>query len=276
MRFRVGEHRRWMLIGAAAVGVAVFALIDRPGSDPDPRGATAGVAARPAASPRGKRTADPLVHRRVYLGRSVGGRPLYAVELGDPDNPRRTLAVGVIHGNEGAGRTVTRRLASGKPPKEALLWLVNDLNPDGLAAGTRQNAHGVDLNRNFPFRWRRLGSRGDLHYSGPRPLSEPESRVARKLILRVRPRTTIWFHQALDLVDRSGGRVAVERRFARLVGLPLERLTRYPGSAVGWQNHRLPNSTAFVVELPPGAMSAGAASRYAGAVLALASPSQGA
>jgi hypothetical protein len=30
----------------------------------------------------------------------------------------------------------------------------------------------------------------------------------------------------------------------------LRRLTRYPGSAAGWQNHRLTGSTAFVVELP--------------------------
>jgi protein MpaA len=52
------------------------------------------------------------------------------------------------------------------------------------------------------------------------------------------------------LVDESGGDVRVERRYARLAGLPLRRLARYPGSAAGWQNHRLPGGTAFVVELP--------------------------
>jgi murein peptide amidase A len=214
---------------------------------------------------------DPLVRRRVYLGRSVQGRRIYAVELGDPDNERRMLAVGVIHGNETGGLAVTRDLASGRPPEEALLWIVNELNPDGVAAGTRQNADRVDLNRNFPWRWRPLGAPGDLTYSGPRPLSEPEARIARSLILRVRPQVTIWFHQPLGLVDESGGSIAVERRFAGLAGLPLRRLTRYPGSAAGWQNHRLRSSTAFVVELPPGIPSAKRASGYAGAVLRLAS-----
>jgi protein MpaA len=211
------------------------------------------------------------VRRRVLLGHSVGGRSIYAVELGDPDNERRTMVVGVIHGNEPAGIPIARDLASNPPPKEALLWIVKDLNPDAVAAGTRQNARGVDLNRNFPWRWRPLGPRGALEYSGPRPLSEPESRLAHSLILRVRPQITIWFHQPLGLVDESGGNVTIERRFSRLSGLPLHRLTRYPGSAAGWQNHRLPRTTAFVVELPSGRLSPHGASRYAGAALALAS-----
>jgi protein MpaA len=87
----------------------------------------------------------------------------------------------------------------------------------------------------------------------------------------VRPQVTIWFHQPLGLVDESGGRVAIERRFATLAGLPLRRLTRYPGSAAGWQNHRLPRSTAFVVEQPPGSPSSARATRYARAVWRLAS-----
>jgi protein MpaA len=131
------------------------------------------------------------------------------------------------------------------------------------------NGRGVDLNRNFPWRWRRLFRRGDPQYGGPRALSEPESRAAARLIERVRPRVSIWFHQPLALVDRSGGSAGVERRFSRLAGLPLRRLTRYPGSAVGWEDHMLRDSTAFVVELPPGRLSGRAAARLARSVAAL-------
>ena len=147
---------------------------------------------------------------------------------------------------------------------------MDELNPDGVAAGTRQNARGVDLNRNFPWRWRAAGRRGDLQYSGPRVLSEPESRVASRLILGLRPRVTIWFHQPLRIVDESGGSVAVERRFARAVGLPLRRLPRYHGSASSWQNTRLPGTTAFVVELPPGPPTPAQAARYRDGVLTIA------
>ncbi len=150
------------------------------------------------------------------------------------------------------------------------VWVVPDLNPDGVARNTRQNADGVDLNRNFPWRWQPAGHKGDLQYSGPSELSEPESRFALALIARVHPAVTIWFHQPLAVVDESGGSLSVERRFARRVGLPLRRLQRYRGSATTWQNHRFPGTTAFVVELPPGALDEAMIERYAHAVEAAA------
>ena len=174
--------------------------------------------------------------------------------------------VGCIHGNEPAGIAITRLLESSSP-RGADLWVVPVLNPDGFAVGTRGNARGVDLNRNFPWRWRPLGG---IYYSGSRPLSEPESRIAHRLIERLRPTISIWFHQHLGVVDESGGSVSVERRFASLVELPLARLARYPGSVTGWQNHSFPGTTAFVVELPPGLLASSVAARYARAVLRLA------
>ncbi len=202
--------------------------------------------------------------RHVLLGRSVEGRAIEAVELGDPRSRRKVLVVGCIHGNECAGVAVARRLEQLPPPVGVDLWVIENLNPDGYAAGTRQNAHGVDLNRNFPWRWRPLGG---IYDSGPRPLSEPESRIAYRLILRLRPAVSIWFHQHMRLVDESGSDVAIERRFASLVGLPLERLPREPGSVTTWENHRFAGTTAFVVELPAGRLSSGAAARAARAIV---------
>jgi hypothetical protein len=109
-----------------------------------------------------------------------------------------------------------------------------------------------------------------VYFSGRRPLSEPEGRIGYDLILRLRPVVAIWFHQHFDLVDESGGDIAVERHFAALVHLPFLRLQRYPGSVVSWQNAVLAGTTAFVVELPAGPLSSSDARRHAGAVLEVA------
>jgi len=208
--------------------------------------------------------------RHELLGRSVSGRPIQIVEIGDPDETRKLLVVGCIHGDEPAGIRIARTLERLPPPTAADLWLVPTLNPDGVAAHTRQNAHGVDLNRNFPWHWRPLGQRGYRYYSGPGALSEPESRLAFHLILRLRPAVSIWFHQPYGLVDESGGDVRLERRFADAVGLPLVRLPRFPGSVVSWENHTFPGTTAFVVELHAGSPPTSTVNRFARAVLALA------
>jgi protein MpaA len=210
----------------------------------------------------------------AWPGVSVQGRPIAVVPRGRWDAAIRILVVGSIHGNEPAGLAVTRRLRGLPVPRRLRLWLVDELNPDGSAAGTRQNARGVDLNRNFPHRWRPAGPRWDGQYPGPQPLSEPEARAAARLILRVRPDITVWFHQQIGpaLVDLSGGDARIQRRYARLAGLPVLRLPRYRGSATSWQHRRLPATTAFVVELAPGRLPADRADRLARAILRLAVP----
>jgi protein MpaA len=182
----------------------------------------------------------------------VRRRPIEARVVGSPDAPDKVLVVGIVHGNETAGKRVVRALATGSAPAGTELWLVPSLNPDGVAEHRRQNTRGVDLNRNFPWNWRPLGTKDDPTWSGPRRMSEPETRIARALVRRIRPRLTIWFHQPLRLIDRSGGDVEIQRRFARRTGLPLRRLGPYAGTATGWQNHAYPGTTAFVVELPGG------------------------
>ena len=203
------------------------------------------------------------------FGHSVGGRALDVQRIGDPAAPTRILVVGSIHGNETAGHAILRRLRERTPPAGVQLWLVETMNPDGVRNGTRQNARGVDLNRNFPFRWAGGGGAFDTYYAGPRRASEPETRALQRLVNRVEPDLTLYYHQHMELVALPPGvdRAPV-RAYARRVGLPARWLPRYTGTATSWQNHRFPHAAAFVVELPAGPLSARAADRHARAVLA--------
>ena len=203
----------------------------------------------------------------LVFGHSAQDRPLRAERVGE--GPAKVLVVGSIHGNETAGRAVLARLRRSTPPAGVELWLVDTANPDGVRRGTRQNARGVDLNRNFGHRWAGGGSPFDTYFPGRRAFSEPESRAIRRLVRRIRPDVTVWYHQHMRLVNLSSGAdPQVVRAYARRVGLPARTLPNYHGTATSWQNHRFRGTSAFVVELPAGALSPAAARRHARAVLA--------
>lgn len=206
-------------------------------------------------------------HREV-IGRSVQGRAVHALRIGPADAARTVLVVGCVHGTERAGEAITRRLRSSEPPAGSALWLIDQANPDGCRAGTRQNAHGVDLNRNAPWHWRATGPPGSVFYAGPHARSEPETRALLTFITRIRPTVTIWYHQQAALVDDPGRHRAIPRRYARTAGLPFKPYPqRLPGIFTGWQNAELPHTTAFVVELPPGSLTPVALRRHVRAVL---------
>jgi protein MpaA len=209
-----------------------------------------------------------IASRTLRLGRSEGGRPIVVVRAGDPHG-MPVLVVGCIHGNECAGIAVARALERART--RADLWIIPDLNPDGHARGTRQDGRGVDLNANWSSQWHGGGQPWDVYYPGPRPFSERETRLARDLILRMRPRVTIWYHQHMDVVWAWGPSSAAGRIFARAARMRFYHHPWLAGTATNWQNHHLPGSSAFTVELPAGSLSPLQIRRQTHAVLALAS-----
>jgi len=201
----------------------------------------------------------------IVAGHSVGGRAIVATRVGDPAAPVRVLVVGDVHGDEPAGEAIVARLRRARLDG-VVLYLVRTGNPDGRAARTRQNARGVDLNRNFPWRWR-PGARG-TYYPGPKAGSEPETRALMRLVRRVRPQLAIYYHQHMGITVRArGADPALQREYARRTGLPLRSLPAYRGTAVGWENHLVRDGSAFVVELRAGPARA---ALHADTVLALA------
>jgi protein MpaA len=202
--------------------------------------------------------------RTVLIGHSLRGRAITAQVLGPDTAPRKILIVGCIHGNECAGVAIVRALVRLHPAPGTQLWLVGEMNPDGTAAGTRQNADGVDLNRNFPFQWQPISN--PTYYAGPYAASEPETKLAIALIRRLKPVVTIWYHQHEDLVDMAGGDRGVARRYADTTGLRPTCLPFLPGTATAWSNHSFPHTTAFVVELPAGRVEPQALARHLRAV----------
>jgi protein MpaA len=201
----------------------------------------------------------------LVIGHSVQGREIRATRVGEEHAAVNVLVVGDVHGNEPAGEAIVGALRSEHVDGVAF-WLVRTANPDGRAAHTRQNARGVDLNRNFPWRWR--GGAPGTYFPGRRAGSEPETRALMRLVRRVRPQLAIYYHQHLGITVRArGADPAVLREYARRTGLPLGSTPDYRGTAIGWENHLIRDGSAFVVELNAGSAPV---RKHVDAVLALA------
>jgi murein peptide amidase A len=249
LRLADGGRRLLLLAELPRPAHRVMSLdIARIEADQPPASASSATAAKVTAS-----------LRVSAAGRSIEGRRIWMRRLGDASIAGRLLVFGCIHGDECAARRL-EPLHDGCPDPEADVFVVPDLNPDGFAADSRLNARGVDLNRNFSAGWEPIGRPGNLQYSGPRPFSEPEARLAARLVRRLRPRVTVWFHQRYadrPLVRAWGGSRAAARRFAGLAKIPFRAIPWPAGTAPRWQNARFPGTASFVVELPRGDLARG-------------------
>ena len=207
--------------------------------------ALASVSAASVATAQGN-----ILERRV-IGTSIQGRPLEAIRMGDPKGVT-VVVIGVIHGNEEAGLLITDELVNMQVPKGVNLWVIPSMNPDGTVLNRRGNANRVDLNRNFPYGWARLGQPGSWQYSGPNRASEPETKAIVSFLREIKPALGLWYHQDLNIISPGVGfEGEIRARYGAITGLPMKRITggTYTGVAATWQKRGLKNSMAFVVEL---------------------------
>ncbi|WP_372735829.1 DUF2817 domain-containing protein [Nocardioides sp.] len=200
---------------------------------------SAPAAARPAPDPR------PAVLESKVIGKSVTGRKIRAWHLGQRQSEvgediASVVLISTMHGNEGSTRHILTSLRDGARIYDVDVWVVPVYNPDGLAKKSRRNARGVDLNRNYPYKWVDL----DGNYeSGPKPASEPETRAMMRFLKKVRPDFILSFHQPLNGVDVNVKRPKFARKVARHLKLPTTNLDCggvCHGTMTGWFNHTFP------------------------------------
>ena len=220
---------------------------------------------------------------RIPAYRSAEGRPIRVFSFGE--GSRTILLMAGVHGDEKRGvrvvRSVLRRLkaefkvqglrfqvpgsrlqdprASDPKPETcnlkstsrggARIVVMPLANPDGYAAGTRQYARGIDINRNFPTK--DFGSAEDAP-GGTEPASEPETRAILDLVSRFAPDLIITLHSSLACVNYNGEcAVPVAERMSEVCELPVKGDIGYPcpgsmGTYYGWERE-LPVIT---LELP--------------------------
>jgi hypothetical protein len=205
------------------------------------------------------------------IGASSKGRPITARAYGSPGGIP-VLGVGSIHGDEQWGIGVVKNLKAMTVPAGRTMWLIDSVNPDGNVLDIRQNARGVDLNRNYPTNWQPIVNVNN--YSGTAPSSEPETQAVLNFISRVKPVASVWWHQVGDYVDDSRGSVGrpdLEEIYVKTAAIGFDDAPCRGfcgGTATQHLNKVFPNTTQFVVETPSPLSTAGA-QRHANAFIAM-------
>jgi protein MpaA len=211
------------------------------------------------------------------FGWSVKKHPLIQYEKGDPKNSKVTLIQCAIHGDEATAlpmcMNVIRDLESGAKsvPDKMRIVVQPLLNPDGYLGDppTRNNANGIDINRNFPTpEWDKLAHNFWMNKdkSDPRKFpgkfqgSEPETQAIAKSIDEIRPQKIISIHTPLSFLELDTKGDKDKERRAKYLAINMLRNSKdldfkaygvWPGS-LGNYSGRYKQIPVYTLELPPG------------------------
>lgn len=200
------------------------------------------------------------------IGTSVKGRPIIAHSFGG--GATTILFTGAIHGSEPSSYTTMQAWvqylqANGHIiPADKRIVIVPNMNPDGIAAGSRNNSRNVNLGRNFATaNWQASiqTANGTLPTGGgTSPGSEPESAALIALTRQLRPRLEVSFHAQGSLVgaNKFGDSVRIGNIYASTVGYRTmydnaEAVMGYPmtGEYEDWMGESM-GIPAILIELP--------------------------
>lgn len=160
--------------------------------------------------------------------KTVLGNSLHLIK-----NNNNVLIMGVMHGDEPQGKYLIEKYIESQANSN--LMFIPCVNPDGLAAGRRVNANGVDINRNFPTaNWER-SEKGNF-FGGEKPASEAETRFVIEIIEKYKPSLILTLHAPYKVVNYDGDAKNIAEKISRIIGYPVEASIGYPtpGSFGTW------------------------------------------
>ena len=189
-------------------------------------------------------------------GRSFEGTPLRFLPAAKES---RLLIFAAIHGEETETTFLLSRalrMLRNSPPYVAC---VLSANPDGALRGTRANARGVDLNRNFPTQnWQKGVALSRLLLESPRITelscgefagSEPETQALIRLIRSLSVKKAVALHSPFGIID-SETQTELSQKMEAVFRQPWQSGVGYPTPGSFGSFAREKGMDCVTVELP--------------------------
>lgn len=197
-----------------------------------------------------------MIFSPLPFGKSVEGHDIEAYKTDIKGKNFLYLLAGT-HGDEVEGVYALKELflwlQEEHSLKEYPIIVIPNLNPDGYRRGTRVNAHGVDLNRNYPTSdWTNV-ARKERYNPGPEALSEPENKFLLKLFEKYPPKFILTLHSWKPLINFGAHSEDVARFIAERNDYPISPDIGYPtpGSLGTYIMEKYPDSGIITYEFPP-------------------------
>ncbi len=183
------------------------------------------------------------------LGYSVIGEAIQAKYLPSAsDDAPIVLLIGGVHGNETEGirfmEEFTREfvLETSISPFSCSLAIIPVANPDGLITHRRQNANGVDLNRNMPTKDWTAEHQEERYFPGRAAGSEPETRALLAGLDKFQPDFIISFHSWKPMININGPAKTLAEKIKKDFNYPITEDIGYPtpgslGTYAGWERN---------------------------------------
>lgn len=199
------------------------------------------------------------------IGYSSRGHIIQAVTITPPQYKKTILLTFAMHGFEDgwdydggslvqiANEVIAGFTAHPEYLNQTRLIVVPCVNPDGLMRGKddilagRRNGQGIDINRDFDFKWKYCAE--TKYHTGDTPFVTSEANLLRDLVLAEQPDLVIDFHGWLNAIygDQEIGQYFSDALAVANQGMNNVANAFLPQTFVGWAGQR---TRAVMVEYP--------------------------
>lgn len=141
---------------------------------------------------------------------------------------KKILIIGVFHGEEPQGEYIINQYIKTDLSKiKNKLFIIPCLNPDGKSKNQRQNANGIDLNRNFPTKNWKITTRKE-YFGGNSPASEIETKFMTEILDEYKFDAILSIHAPFKVVNFDGPAEKIAEKISQITGYPVQKDIGYP------------------------------------------------